>query len=168
MPSTPPDAPSPSEAWRDSLPFAIWRTERASSRIVEQNLRELPVTTTQLGCCVTIAENGPTSAAEIARHFRVSPQSIVAAFAKLEEGGFVRRLPHPSHKRIVLFDLTPAGTELVAAGRRGMGAASVQVASGLDPDEQATLAALLEKVVVAAGGADLPGSAWPLAVPRDD
>lgn len=162
------DASSPSGAWRDSLPFAIWRTEKAVSRIVDQNLRGLAVTTTQLGCCVTIAENGPTSAAEIARHFRVSPQSIVAAFAKLEEGGWVRRLPHPSHRRIVLFDLTAAGIELVTDGRRGMGAASVQVASGLDPQEQVTLAALLQKVVVAAGGADLPGSAWPAGVSRGD
>jgi DNA-binding MarR family transcriptional regulator len=162
------DATPPRGAWSDSLPFAIWRTERAVSRIVDQNLRELPVTTTQLGCCVTIAENGPTSAAEIARRFRVSPQSIVAAFAKLEEGGWVRRLPHPSHRRIVLFELTPAGVELVARGRRGMGAASVQVAAGLDPDEQVILAALLQKVVVASGGADLPGSAWPLGIPPVD
>lgn len=159
------DATSPNGAWSDSLPFAVWRTERAVSRVVDQNLRKLPVTTTQLGCCVTIAENGPTSAAEIARAFRVSPQSIVSAFAKLEEGGWVRRLPHPSHRRIVLFDLTAAGVELVTEGRRGMGAASVHVASGLDPDEQATLAALLQKVVEAAGGADLPGSAWPVGGP---
>ncbi|GHF23509.1 MarR family winged helix-turn-helix transcriptional regulator [Pseudolysinimonas yzui] len=162
------DNTPPSGAWRDSLPFAVWRTEKAVSRVVDQNLSGLPVSTTQLGCCVTIAENGPTSAAEIARHFRVSPQSIVAAFAKLEEGGWVRRLPHPSHRRIVLFDLTASGIELVAEGRRGMGAASVQVASGLDPDEQVMLATLLQKVVVASGGADLPGSAWPVDAPHGD
>lgn len=157
-----------SGAWRDSLPFAIWRTEKAVSRVVDQHLQNLPVSTTQLGCCVTIAENGPTSAAEIARAFRVSPQSIVAAFSKLEEGGWVRRLPHPSHRRIVLFELTPAGVGLVAQGRRGMEAASVQVAADLDPDERLTLATLLQKVVVAAGGADLPGSAWPVAITRID
>lgn len=156
------DTTPPSGAWRDSLPFAVWRAQNAVARVVDQQLRGLGVTATQLGCCVTIAENGPTSAAEIARHFRVSPQSILSAFAKLEQGGWVRRLPHPSHRRIVLFDLTAAGVELVAEGRRGMGAASVQVASGLDPDEQVVLARLLEKVVVASGGADLPGSAWPL------
>ena len=59
---------------------------------------------------------GPISSAELARLERISPQSIGATLAVLEERGLVARQADPLDGRRALLSLTPAGNDLL--GRR--------------------------------------------------
>ena len=55
---------------------------------------------------------GPTSTAELARAELVKPQSMGVTLADLEQEGLIKRQPHPTDGRQVLFSLTPKGAEV--------------------------------------------------------
>ncbi len=56
-----------------------------------------------------LERNGPMTTAELARAETVKPQSMGALLAELEQDGLVRRDPHPTDGRQILFSLTDAG-----------------------------------------------------------
>src|SRR6202453_418757 len=52
---------------------------------------------------------GPATSSELAKQEQISPQSMGATLAGLEERGLVERQPDPGDGRNVLMSLTPAG-----------------------------------------------------------
>src|SRR6201996_9379412 len=62
-----------------------------------------------------LARGAPMTTAELARAEMVKPQSMGTLLAELEQEGLVRRDPHPTDGRQILFSLTDAG---VAARRQ--------------------------------------------------
>ena len=54
---------------------------------------------------------GAMTTAELARAEMVKPQSMGGFLAELEQEGLVRRQPHPTDGRQILFSLTEAGVE---------------------------------------------------------
>ena len=90
--------------------------------------------------------SGPMTTAELARAELVKPQSMGTLLAELEQEGLVRRDPHPTDGRQILFSLTEAGVE---ARRRRQAAklAWLSAAIGrLEADEQRTLVDAIELV----------------------
>ncbi len=85
---------------------------------------------------------GPTTAGALARLERISPQSIGATLAALQQRGLVERRPDPEDGRRVVLSVTPAGIELLRT-RRGARARwlAEALAEGFDADELRTLAA---------------------------
>jgi len=82
---------------------------------------------------------GPMTTADLARAESVKPQSMGATLAELEREGLVKRHPHPTDGRQVLFALTAEGVE----ARRKRSAAKqkwlLAAIAKLDPAEQQTL-----------------------------
>jgi DNA-binding MarR family transcriptional regulator len=82
---------------------------------------------------------GPMTTADLARAESVKPQSMGATLAELEREGLVKRHPHPTDGRQVLFALTAQGVE----ARRKRSAAKqkwlLAAIAKLDPAEQQTL-----------------------------
>jgi DNA-binding MarR family transcriptional regulator len=82
---------------------------------------------------------GPMTTADLARAEMVKPQSMGTLLAELEGDGLVRRQPHPTDGRQILFSLTDAGVET----RRQRHAAKLAWLTGaigrLEADEQRTL-----------------------------
>src|ERR1700710_1364765 len=52
---------------------------------------------------------GPMTTADLARAEMVKPQSMGTLLAELEQDGLVKRQPHPTDGRQILFSLTDAG-----------------------------------------------------------
>ena len=82
---------------------------------------------------------GQMTTADLARAESVKPQSMGATLAELEREGLVKRQPHPTDGRQVLFALTAAGVE----ARRKRSAAKqtwlMAAMAELDSGEQQTL-----------------------------
>lgn len=108
--------------WQDRLPHVLWRAQQAVHRHIQTALDGLGVTVTQLGLAVHLDELGLVSASDLSRRFHITPQSVTTALAQLERIGWVRRLPHPAHKRVILHELTETGLAGVADGRARMAA----------------------------------------------
>jgi DNA-binding MarR family transcriptional regulator len=68
---------------------------------------------------------------------------------KLEQAGLIRRENDPNDRRGTLITLTEAGRQLIDSVTAAHLANEAKLISALDPDEQAALAGLLRKLVLA-------------------
>ncbi|MEV6482098.1 MarR family winged helix-turn-helix transcriptional regulator [Streptomyces sp. NPDC051576] len=154
---------STGSAWQDGLPYVLWRTQQAVHGRLQGALDGLGVTVTQLGLAVHIDELGLMSASDLSRRFHITPQSATTALAQLERAGWVRRLPHPVHKRVILHELTEAGLAGVADGRARIAAIDGALAEILGGGGKDEIIGQLRKVLVALEGEDPAYEAmWPV------
>ncbi|MDN4476307.1 MarR family winged helix-turn-helix transcriptional regulator [Demequina sp. SYSU T00192] len=97
--------------WDDSLPYALWRAHQVVQRSVTAELESSGATINQLGILVHLHLEGPRSASDLGRRFRITPQSAALALRTLEQRGWTTSRPHPTHGRVVLHEPSPAGVE---------------------------------------------------------
>jgi len=107
----------------------------------EANPSELNLS--QMSALARLEQIGPMTTADLARADAMKPQSMGTVLLSLEQEGLVRRQPHPTDGRQVLFALTETGMEerrrRHIAKRDWLVAAAVK----LDPAELQTLAAAI-------------------------
>ena len=94
--------------------------------------------------------NGPATSSDLARQDRISPQSMGATLAVLEQRGLIERQRDPADGRRVVLSITAAGRQLVN-DRRGARSEMIAVAlrDGFTPADRELLAAaapLLERL----------------------
>jgi DNA-binding MarR family transcriptional regulator len=90
---------------------------RFSRRLRNQRV-DTSVTLTHLAALSTLKRHGPMSPGELAAHERVQPPSMTRVVVALETMGLVTRTPHPTDRRQVVIDLTPAAETLLAEEAR--------------------------------------------------
>jgi DNA-binding MarR family transcriptional regulator len=139
--------------WESSVPHLLWRAQNAVHRSMVEALSGMGVTVTQLGLAVHIEDYGQLSGSDLARRFRITPQSVTTALNQLEALGWVTRRAHPDHGRVILYELTEVGRTSTAAGRTRVAAARAALDEVLGPDADG-FAAVLRRLTVALDGAD--------------
>jgi DNA-binding MarR family transcriptional regulator len=92
-----------------------------------------------------LREFGDQSQTDLAATLRLDPTSLVGLLNELEAAGLVERRRTPQDRRRHTVALTSAGTRRLADIERALAASEQRALSGLDPTEQATLHALLQK-----------------------
>jgi len=148
--------------WTDGLPYTLYRANQAVHRLVLEAIDGLPVTITQLGLVVHLDELGHMSASDLARLFRLTPQSVSTALGHLERIGWVRRRPHPVHGRVIWYEATDEGLAGAEAGRERLAALDVRLRETLGGAEHDELIRDLRAVGVAIDGEPQPaGPLWP-------
>ena len=142
MPSRRQPAPRSTEADASDLMQAVGTLLRR----VRGESGNVGLSWSQAAAMGRLERNGPMTTAELARAEMVKPQSMGTLLAELEQEGLVRRDPHPTDGRQILFSLTPAGV----AARRQRQAAKLAWLTGaisrLEADEQRTLVDAIELV----------------------
>ena len=98
---------------------------------------------TSLVTLATLDRAGPQRITDLARMEGVAQPSMTVLVGMLERDGFVLRRRDPSDKRVVLIELTAAGTDLVQSRRRASAQAWAQLIEKLPSDEAAALVAAL-------------------------
>lgn len=153
--------------WQSGLPYVLYRAQQAVHRRAQEALDGLGVTLTQLGLCVHLDELGLMSASDLARRYRMTPQSVTTSLAQLERLGWVRRLPHPVHRRVVLHELTETGLAGVAGGRARMAEIDRLLTEALPDGGRDEVIGRLRELTIALDGPDQEyASAWPVARAR--
>ena len=93
----------------------------------------------QLSVLARLDRHGAMTTADLARSESMKPQSMGAILVDLEQEGLVKREPHPSDGRQILFAMTAKGTEV----RRKRGIAKrawlLAAVAKLEPSELRTL-----------------------------
>jgi DNA-binding MarR family transcriptional regulator len=98
----------------------------------------------------TIERHGPLTPSELAARERVQRPTVTRLAGRLEELGLVTRAADPADRRSALITITPAGRELLAAGRTRKDAFLSERLDALAPADRATLeraATLLEDML---------------------
>ncbi len=101
------------------------------------------VSRTEVGVLRTL-NDGPRRITELAAEERVTQPAITLLVNRLEERGWVRRIPDLSDGRAVLVSLTPKGEETFAQLRAEYRALLHEEMATLDDGEVETLAAAVE------------------------
>jgi DNA-binding MarR family transcriptional regulator len=107
---------------RDPLIDEVAGALQASVRFLVQRLRQTQAvegepTSSETSAMARLDRTGPTTSAELARLERISPQSMGATVAALEERGLVCRAPDPDDGRRSILSLTVEGRALLQRRR---------------------------------------------------
>jgi DNA-binding MarR family transcriptional regulator len=111
---------------------------RFSRRLRNQRV-DTSVTLTHLAALSTLKRHGAMSPGELAGHERVQPPSMTRVVVALEGKGLVSRTPHPTDRRQVVIDLTPAAEALLTEEARAREAWLSSRLHALPPEDRATL-----------------------------
>ncbi len=111
---------------------------RFSRRLRNQRV-DTSVTLTHLAALSTLKRHGAMSPGELAGHERVQPPSMTRVVVALEGKGLVTRTPHPTDRRQVIIDLTPAAEALLTEEARAREAWLSGKLHALSPEDRATL-----------------------------
>lgn len=95
--------------------------------------------------------NGPRKMADLAEALGVTPRAITAVVDTLEGDAQVRRVPHPSDRRVTLIELT-GGRETVDRQFEALRAEVETLFAGLDPADRAAYARVVGVVLERLGG----------------
>lgn len=128
----------------------LWLLKQAfyfSLTTVNEAISEHGVSTAQIGLLRQLANEPGLSGAELARRLLITPQGVQLALTALERRGLVERKQDPRHGRILQAYLTDEGRAVTSAVLADALAAHAKVFGVLSDDEQATLRALLARVV---------------------
>jgi DNA-binding MarR family transcriptional regulator len=107
---------------RDPLVEEVAGAVQASVRLLVQRLRQTEVvegepTSAEMSAMSRLDRTGPTTSADLARLERISPQSMGATVAALEERGVVERAADPEDGRRSILTLTAEGRALLQRRR---------------------------------------------------
>ena len=100
-----------------------------------------PTTTATL---ITIARDGPITLGELATVEQVAPPTITKSVSRLEEAGFVERIPDPADKRVCRVVLTAAGQRQLDENRLRRTVWLTERLDQLPADEQRRLEDVVE------------------------
>jgi DNA-binding MarR family transcriptional regulator len=99
---------------------------------------------------MTLWITGPRETRELAAVLRVTKGAIVGAVNTLERRGLVQRVRSDVDRRLVRYELTTSGRDLITRVQKDWRALEVEVSSGLAVEEQRLLASLCRKMAAAA------------------
>jgi MarR family 2-MHQ and catechol resistance regulon transcriptional repressor len=124
------------------------RAKAAIRRAVHRDLREHGLTGSQLDILRVLAESGTdgTQLNDISQRLYVTSGNVTGLIDRLEEAGYLARVPHPQDRRITRAVLTPAGRELFERLHPPYLDRIKSLMSSLTAKEQAVLADLLGRV----------------------
>lgn len=125
---------------------AFGRQQAAFADDTASFFMDVHLTMAQFRALATIRRFGRQSGRELARRLRVTPGSLVPLVDRLEEQGYVRRVPDLHDRRTTWLELTPKAERLFER-LWGMGAARVgRAIAKLIPTDRAELVRLLNQV----------------------
>ncbi|SRR5712692_2566013 len=107
---------------------------------------DVELTMPQFRALVMIRRWGPQTGVELARRLHVTPGTLVPLVDRVEEQGYVRRVPDQQDRRLTWLELTPKADRLFQR-LWGMGAARIAAAiSQLVPKDRTELRRILTRV----------------------
>ncbi|MGX6606460.1 MarR family winged helix-turn-helix transcriptional regulator [Micromonosporaceae bacterium Da 78-11] len=128
--------------------WTLVRTHHAVARRFIETLARVGLTPTQFGVLVQVMSDMGLSQAELARRVLVTPQSVGELLTSLERLGHITRRRGP-RGRASAVQVTDSGRAALDRATPLIQAMNSPQALGLTPQEDATLNALLHKVLTA-------------------
>ena len=128
-----------------SVGYALKRAQHALRLRIDEELKEVELTTPQYAVLSVLEEAPGLSGAALARRSFVTPQTMNVIVTKLERSGLIERSPHPEHGRVLRAYLTGKGRDLVSGAHEKVEAVEDCMLAGLSQEDRARLAETLNE-----------------------
>ncbi|GAA3760555.1 MarR family winged helix-turn-helix transcriptional regulator [Salinactinospora qingdaonensis] len=138
------------------LCFAVHAASRAFDALYRPLLSELGLTYPQYLAMLALWEHRSLTVTELGSALRLDSGTLSPLLKRMESTGLVVRERSRSDERSVRVSLTPSGAALKERARTVP--ATILTATGMAPDEIATLRAALTQLTAALDAADTPGA----------
>jgi DNA-binding MarR family transcriptional regulator len=139
---------------REAVGALVGRARKALAREFDRELASLGLNTAQGLVIVLLAEGTACTAADIGRELAHDPGAMTRMVDKLEDAGYVRRVPRERDRRATDLELTAAGRRLHGEVRRVQVAMLNRMLRGFSRTEARTLERLLKRVLDNANGVE--------------
>ncbi|MFJ4371086.1 MarR family winged helix-turn-helix transcriptional regulator [Pseudomonas japonica] len=136
-----------------TIGMLLGRASLVKDRILDSHLEDFGVTAAQFKVLIIVAQYAVDTPAELCRYLGVDSGSMTRMLDRLEQKDLIARSRCPDDRRQVRVGLTDEGRTLAARLPHIGAAAMNELLDVLDPEELATLTAILTKVLVSAGDA---------------
>jgi DNA-binding MarR family transcriptional regulator len=128
---------------------ALKRAEQSMVRAKTAALKPAGLTLAQYVALAELERQPGITAATLARACFVTPQAMMVVLKSSEEQGLVVRSTHPRHPSVLELNITPAGRDLLHAGRVQVEPVEARILAAFTSEELATLHELLIRWVAA-------------------
>jgi DNA-binding MarR family transcriptional regulator len=118
-----------------SLGYALKRAQQALRGHLDNELRNIGLTTPQYSVLAGLEISAGLSSAELARRAFVTPQTMQSIIAILERTGLIKRMAHPVNGRVRTTELTPAGRSALRAAHEIVANAEVLARNAVAPSD---------------------------------
>jgi DNA-binding MarR family transcriptional regulator len=129
----------------------IARVARVVRQRLERAVRPVGLNQRQLVALGYLRDHGPSAQRDLGHSLRMDASSLVCLLNELEDGGLVARRRDPADRRRGIVELSPKGAEVLGKVDEALAAIDEEILAGLDPDERATLRALLARLPAGQG-----------------
>jgi DNA-binding MarR family transcriptional regulator len=113
------------------------RTQHAVRNRLDADLAATGLTMPQYTVLAALDREGDLSSSDLARELGMTVQTVNVLVKGLESAGLLRRSRHPSHRRILLAELTSPGRRALTRGYAVGNAVQDRVLSGLSHSDRA-------------------------------
>ena len=131
----------------EQIGHLIRRAHQRASATFMSVLADYRFTPTQFFAMARLREQGQLSQNKLGRMTAMDPATILGVVRRLDERGYVERLPDLKDRRRMVLRLTEMGYETVERLRDEVDAVSQQFLAPLAPDEQKQFRSLLKRIV---------------------
>src|SRR3977135_2904932 len=100
----------------------------------------------QISALAQIHRRGRLTGRDLAKQLRVTPGTLVPVFDRLEEQGYLRRVPDLVDRRLTWLEITPKGERLFQRLFRGGAMRFMRAITRLQPAERKTFERLLNRI----------------------
>jgi DNA-binding MarR family transcriptional regulator len=131
-------------ASRWSALLALQRATHITLHVLNKQVADLGLTPAEINALANLSDGTPRTVSELGRLVGAAPTTLTSVLDRLERRGHVTRGRHPSDRRAVVVELTPAGRRTATMIRQAIGRLERRALAALDTEAVAGLRAGLD------------------------
>lgn len=124
--------------------LALQRATHATLRVLETELVDLGLTSSEINALANLADGRGRTVSELGALIGSRPTTLTSVLDRLERRGHVTRRSHPTDRRAVRIELTASGRQVAATAREAIIQLEQRALTDLSPRATAGLRAGLE------------------------
>jgi DNA-binding MarR family transcriptional regulator len=135
------------------IAYAIARLQQRIFAGITERVSPYGLTTLQFTTLSVLDRHGaPLSSSQLARRAFMTPQSMSEVIHALERKGFIKRNPHPNHRRTLPATLTRKGRRILAECEQAVGEYEDAMLTGFSAQDRAAFLEMIKAAVRNLGG----------------
>lgn len=151
---------TPNHRLSDRVAWLVGRASLQAQRLIQEQFAGHQLRKQHYGVLASLADLGPASQGPLADRLCLDRSDLVTILDDLEGLGHVVRTPDATDRRRKIVQITPSGTTMLKSLDELVFTADDNLLANLSPDERATLAGLLARILPPADrGASVSGNA---------